>query len=65
MNIGSDNNLPPLLLIFTIFEHMCITTFSDDSNLTLNSVQRMVSKVLIFHENTDLLPSVDCYDLSG
>ena len=23
----------------------------------------MVSKVLMFHENTELLPSVDCYDL--
>ena len=23
----------------------------------------MVSKVLVFYENTDLLPSVDCYDL--
>ena len=23
----------------------------------------MVSKVLMFHENRELLPSVDCYDL--
>ena len=29
----------------------------------MKSVQLMVSKVLMFHENTDLLPSGDLYDL--
>ena len=43
---------------------MCLTTLSDEYNLPLNSVQLMVSKVLMFHENTELLPSGDCYDLS-
>ena len=29
----------------------------------MNTVQRMVSKVLLFHENTELLPSVEFDDL--
>ena len=61
--IGSNRNLPPLLLILPIFEHMCLTTFYDESNPPLNTVKLMVSKVLMFHENRELLPSVDCYDL--
>ena len=61
--IRSDCKLPPLLLLFTIFEYMCLTTLSDESNPPLKSVQLMVSKVLMFHENTELLPSSDCYDL--
>ena len=44
---------------------MCLTKFPDESNPYLNSVQPVVSKVLIFHENTELLPSGDCYDLSS
>ena len=63
--IGYNRNLPPLLLLFTILEHMCLTIFSDESNPSLNSVQLMVSKVFMFHKNTDLLPSGDCYDLSS
>ena len=43
---------------------MCLATLSDESNPPLNSVQLMVSKVLMFHENTELLPSSECYDLS-
>ena len=61
--IGSDCKLSLLLLIFAIFEHMYITTLSDQSNPPLKSVQIMVSKVLMFHENKELLPSVDWYDL--
>ena len=64
MVILYDHNPPPLLLIFTIFEHMCLTTFYDGSNPPLNTVQLMVSKVLMFHENTDLIPFGDSYDLS-
>ena len=61
--IGYDCNLPNLLLLFTIFENICITTFYDKSNPTLNTVHLMVSKVLMFHENKELLPSGDWYDL--
>ena len=43
---------------------MCLTTLSDESNPNLNAVQLMVSKVLMFHEITELLRSDDCYDLS-
>ena len=54
---------PPLLLLFAIFKHIFRINLYDESNPPLNTVQRMVSKVLMFHENTELLPSVDCYDL--
>ena len=30
----------------------------------MNVVQLMVSKVIIFYENTDMLPSGDSYDIS-
>ena len=43
---------------------MCLNTFYDDSNPPLNTVQLMVSEVLICDENTDMLPSGDSYDLS-
>ena len=62
--IGFNRNLPPLILLFTIFKHMCLATFSDDSNPPLNSVQLMVSKVLMFHYNKVILPSSESYDLS-
>ena len=42
---------------------MCLTTFYDEYNPSLKSVQLMVSKVLMFHKNIDLLPSGDFYDL--
>ena len=64
MGIGYDRNLPPLILLFTIFEHMCLTILSDESNPPMNAVQLIVSKVLMFHENTELLSSCDCYELS-
>ena len=64
MGIGSDHNPPSLLLLFTILEHMCLTTLYDKSNPPLNSLQLMVPKVLVFHENIELLPSGDLYDLS-
>ena len=62
--IALGRNLPPLLLLFTILECMCLTTFSDDSNPLLNRVKLVVSEVLIFHENIELFPSGDSYDIS-
>ena len=59
-----DHNLLPLLLLFTIFECICLTTFHDDSNPLMKAVQLVVSEVLIFHENTELFPSGDSYDIS-
>ena len=53
-----------VLLLFTIFKHMCLNNLSDDFNLHLNTVQLMVSEFLMFHENTELLPSCDYHDLS-
>ena len=50
--IGSDCNLPPLLLLFAIYKHMHLNNFYDESNSPQNIVQHIVSKVLIFHENT-------------
>ena len=61
MGIWFDRNLPPLLLFFTIFEWMYIPTLYDDSNELLNTVQLVVSKVLTFHENTELFPSGDIF----
>ena len=52
-----------LLLLFLIFKHMCLTNFYDESNPPLNTVKLLVSKALMFHENTELIPSVECYDL--
>ena len=63
-SIGFDRNLPPFLLLFAIFECMCLTNFSDYSNSLLNALQLVVSEVLMFHENTELFPSGDSYDIS-
>ena len=54
----------PILLILTISKHMCLNTFYDESYPPMNTVQLMVYEVLMFHENTKLLPSGDSYDLS-
>ena len=43
---------------------MCLNTFSVESNPPLKTVQLMFFKVLMFHENIELLPSGDSYDLS-
>ena len=64
MGVGFDRNLPPLLLLFTIFKDTCLNNFSYDYNPPLNAVQIMVSEVLMFHENTYMFPSVDSYDIS-
>ena len=58
------HNLPPLLLLLTIFECMCITTLSENSNPLLSRVQLVVSEVLMFHENTEMFPSGDSYGIS-
>ena len=60
--IRHNQNILPLLLLFPIFKNMCLTTFSDEPNPPMKSVQIIVPKALIFHENTELLPSGDCYD---
>ena len=62
--IRFNRKIPPLLLLFTIFKHLCLNTFSDDSHSFLNAVQLMVSEVLIFHENTELFSSGDSYNIS-
>ena len=62
--IISDSKLPPLLLLYTTFEHMYLTTLSYEYNPPLNSVKLMVSKVLTFLVNIELIPSGDWYDLS-
>ena len=43
---------------------MCHTTLSDEYNPPLNAVQTMVFEVLMFHENTELVPSGESNDLS-
>ena len=43
---------------------MCLNTMYDNSNPPLNTVQLMVSKFFMFHENTELFPSSESYDLS-
>ena len=62
--IGFDRNLPPIILIFIIFKYMRVTAFSDESSPHLNTLQSMVSEVLMFHENTELLPSGNFYKIS-
>ena len=64
MGIIFESNLPPLLLILIIFECMCLTTSYYDSNPLLNTVQLVVSKVFMFHENTKVPPSDDSCDIS-
>ena len=43
---------------------MCLTILSDEYNPIKNVVQLVVSEVLMFHENTELFPSSDSYDIS-
>ena len=58
------NRTPSLLkLIFIIFEKVCLNDFCVESNPSLNTVQLMVFEVLMFHENTELLPYLDSYEL--
>ena len=59
-----DRNSPPILLLFTIFEFTYLNNFSYESNPLLNAVQLTVSEVLMFHENIELFPSGDFYDIS-
>ena len=61
---SDSTSTPPLILLFTIFQHIFINIFSYDSNSLLNAVQLMVSEVLEFHENTELFPSGDSYEIS-
>ena len=63
VGIVFDGHLAPIIIIFTIFELIHITTLSDDSVPPLNTVKLMVSKVLLGHENTYMIPYDDSYDL--
>ena len=44
---------------------MWLTIFGFHSNLNLNTVQLTVSKVIIFHENMELLPPGKSYEVSA
>ena len=62
---ASDSTAPsPPLIFFNILERMCLNIISNESNPLLNAVQLMVSKVLIFNKNTELLPYGDSDDIS-
>ena len=43
---------------------MCLNNFSGDFKAPMNAAQLMVYEFLMFHENTDMLPSGDFYDVS-
>ena len=43
---------------------MCLTNFYNESNPLLNTVQLVVSEILMNHKNTELFPSGDSYDIS-
>ena len=43
---------------------MCLNNFSDDYNPPLNTLKLMVFEFLMFHENTELLPSGESHELS-
>ena len=59
------NHHPPLnILIFNIFEHMCLIYFSVHYNPPLNIVKITVFEVNMFHDNKYLIPSDDSSDLS-
>ena len=38
---------------------MCLNTFCVDSNPTLNTVKLVFFEVPMYHENRDILPSID------
>ena len=56
--------LPLVLLLFNILEHICPTTFGIQSKPLLKTVKPTIFEVIIFHENTELLPPGDSSDLS-
>ena len=62
--ITFNRNLTPIILLFNFFKNMCITYLYDDYNPPLNKIQLMVSEVLMFNENTELIPYGDSYDVS-
>ena len=55
--------LPFILLISGIFEHICIRYLYFYSNPPLHTVQLLVFEVLISHEIKELLPPGDYHDL--
>ena len=64
MSIILNYHLPIALLIINIFEHMCLNNFFFHSNPPSNILQLTILKVIIIHENKDLLLSGDSFDLS-
>ena len=42
---------------------MCLTTFGVHYNPPLNTVKITVFEIIMFHENTELLPSADSYEI--
>ena len=43
---------------------MCLNNFSDEYNTLMKTVKLIIFEALMFHENTELLPSGESYDLS-
>ena len=59
-----NHHLPFILFLFNIFKHVGIVSFCVHYNPDLNIFQLRVFEVLVFHENTELLPPGDSYELS-
>ena len=57
-------HIPLNLPIFAFFENMVIDTFDVHSNPPLNTVQLTALEAIRFHENREIIPSGDSYDLS-
>ena len=64
MENRSNHNLLLFIIILTIFKHTWLTILYVDYNQHLNTLELIVFKVFILHENKDLLNSVNFYDLS-
>ena len=61
--IGLNCHIPLSLRLFNICQHMLLTTFGVHSNPPLKTVKLTVFEVIIFNENTELIPSSDSSDL--
>ena len=58
-----NRKLPFISLLFNIFVHICFRYFCVHSNPPLNVLQLTVLEVLMFNENTNMLPPGDSSDL--
>ena len=61
---GLNRHLPFILSLFNILEHMCTRSFYIHYTPPLTTVQLLVLEVLIFHENTEILPPGGSSNLS-